>query len=248
MTSSSLALIRLETRLFLREPLSMLFGLVFPPLLLVVMGVLFPGFDEPLPELGGDRLIDVYAPTVIGLGLAMLALMLLPTTLSSYREMGILRRLKTTPVHPRRLLLAQVTANVLVSIVSAAVTVLVARFVFDIAFPESVLWFVISFLLGVTAMFTLGLLIGAIARSATSSQVYGFALFFPMLFFAGVYVPRPFMSDGVLTVSNLTPIGAPVQAMMDSWAGMTPEPFHLIVALGYTLVFGLLAIRLFRWE
>lgn len=248
MTSSSLALIRLETRLFLREPLSMLFGLVFPPLLLVAMGVLFPGFDEPLPELSGGRLIDIYAPTVIGLGLAMLALMLLPTTLSSYREMGILRRLRTTPVHPRRLLLAQVTANVLVSIVSATVTVLVARFVFDIPFPGSVLWFGISFLLGVTAMFTLGLLIGAIARSATSSQVYGFALFFPMLFFAGVYVPRPFMSDGVITVSNLTPIGAPVQAMMDSWAGMTPEPLHLIVALGYTLVFGLLAIRFFRWE
>ena len=70
----------------------------------------------------------------------------------------------------------------------------------------------------------------------------------PLLFFAGVYVPRPFMSDGVLAISNLTPIGAPVQAMMDAWEGMTPEPLHLIVALGYTLVFGVLAIRLFRWE
>lgn len=245
---ASTTLTRLETRLFLREPLSLIFGLLFPPLLLLAMGYLFPGFDEPLAELDGRRLIAVYAPTVIGLALATLALMTVPTTLTSYREMGILRRLRTTPVHPGRLLLAQVSANALVAIVGSVATVLIAWLAFDVPLPASPLWLAFSFLLGLTSMFTLGLLIGAVARSVTAGQVLGFSLFFPMLFFAGVYVPRPLMSDALVTASNLTPLGSAVQAMSDSWAGMTPDVVHLVVMVVYAVVCGLLAIRFFHWE
>ncbi len=245
---ASLSLTRLETRLFLREPMSLIFGLLFPPLLLLAMGYLFPGFDEPLPELDGQRLIAVYAPTVIGFALATLALMTLPMTLSSYREMGILRRLRTTPVHPSRLLLAQVSANALVAVVGSAATVLIARVAFDVLLPAAPIWFGVSFLLGVTSMFTLGLLIGALARSATAGQVLGFTLFFPMLFFAGVYVPRPMMSDSLIAASNFTPLGAAVQAMMDSWNGITPDATNLLVMAAYAVVCGLFAIRFFRWE
>lgn len=245
---ASISLTRLETRLFLREPMSLIFGLLFPPILLLAMGFLFPGFDEPLPEFGGQRLIAVYTPTVIGLALATLALMTLPTTLSSYREMGILRRLRTTPVRPGRLLLAQLSVNALVAVIGSAATVLIARLAFDVPFPAAAIWFAFSFLLGLTSMFALGLLIGALASSATAAQVLGFSFYFPMLFFAGVYVPRPMMSDGMTTVSNLTPLGAAVQAMTDSWAGTIPSAAHLGVMAAYALVFGLLAIRFFRWE
>ena len=248
MSGASMTLTRMETRLFLREPMSLIFGLLFAPSLLVAMGYLFPGFDEPLPEIGGQRLIAVYSPTVIGLALAVLALMTLPTTLSTYREMGILRRLRTTPTHPSRLLAAQVAANAIVAIVASVATVLAAWLVFDVPFPGSPLWFSLSFLLGMAAMFSVGLLIGALARSPSASQVIGFSLFFPMLFFAGVYVPRPFMSEGLITVSNLTPLGAAVESMMDSWAGTTPDAAHLLVMVVYALVCGLLAMRLFRWE
>lgn len=245
---ASVSLTRQETRLFLREPMSLIFGLLFPTALLLAMGFLFPGFDEPLPELDGGRLIAVYTPTVIGLALATLALMTLPMTLSTYREMGILRRLRTTPVHPGRLLQAQVAANALVAVLGTAATVLVARLAFDVPFPVLPGWLALSFLLGMAAMFMLGLLIGALARSTTTGQVLGFSLFFPMLFFAGVYVPRPFMSEGLVTASNLTPLGAAVQTMMDSWAGQTPSASHLLVMVAYAVVCGLLATWLFRWE
>ena len=242
------ALTRLETRLFLREPMSLIFGLLFPPLLLLAMGYLFPGFDEPLAELDGGRLISVYSPTVIGLGLATLSLMILPMTLTTYRDMGILRRFRTTPIRPGWLLWAQVSANAIVAVAGSAATVIIAVLAFDVTFPSSMLWFVVSFALGLTAMFTVGLLIGATAPSATAGQVFGFSLFFPMLFFAGVYVPRPFMSDGLVTASNLTPLGAAVQAMTDSWEGMTPSGLHLLVMAAYAAVCGLLAMRLFRWD
>jgi ABC-2 type transport system permease protein len=245
---TSASLTRLETRLFLREPMSLIFGLLFPLVLLLAMGYLFPGFDEPLAELDGERLIAVYTPTVIGLALATLSLLTLPTTLTSYREMGILRRMRTTPVHPARLMSAQVSANAIVAVVGSTVTVFVATLAFGVPFPELPIWFGISFALGLVSMFALGLLIGALARSTTAGQVLGFTLFFPMLFFAGVYVPKPMMSDALTTVSNLTPLGAAVQAMMDSWAGTIPSVQLLVVMAVYAIVCGFIAIRFFRWE
>jgi len=245
---SGTALMRMETRLFLREPMSLIFGLLFSPILLLAMGYLFPGFDEPLPELDGERLIAVYTPSAIGLGLAMLSLMMLPMTLSSYREMGILKRMRTTPVHPVKLLQAQVSANAIVAVAGATATVLVARLAFAVPFPKSPVWFGISFVLGLLAMFSLGLLIAALARTTTTAQVLGFAFFFPMLFFAGIYIPKPLMSDGLTTVSNLTPLGAAVEAMLESWAGTTPSAQLLVVMAAYAIVFSLLAIRFFRWD
>lgn len=245
---ASTQLTRVEARLFVREPMLLFFGLLFPPVVLLALGYLFPGFDEPSADLGGARFIDIFSPTIIALALATLGLTMFPTTLSSYRQLGILRRFRTTPVHPARLLLAQLTVNAAVAIISSAATVVIARLAFDVAVPELWGWFGLSVFLALASMFAIGLLIGAIARTATASQVIGFALFFPLLFMAGLWIPRPIMSGTLLTLSDLTPLGAAVQAMTDSWAGTIPSAQHLIVMAVCTLICGLLAVRLFRWE
>jgi ABC-2 type transport system permease protein len=73
-------------------------------------------------------------------------------------------------------------------------------------------------------------------------------LYFPLLFFAGVYIPLEVMPEGVRTVSGYTPSGAAVQALSSSWAGNLPETSDLLVMAGYLLVAGSLAVWLFRWE
>ena len=72
-------------------------------------------------------------------------------------------------------------------------------------------------------------------------------LYFPLLFFAGVYLPLEVMPEGVRTVSGYTPSGAAVQALSDSWAGGVPEMSSLVVMAVYAAVAGSLAVRLFRW-
>ena len=72
-------------------------------------------------------------------------------------------------------------------------------------------------------------------------------LYFPLLFFAGVYIPLDVMPDGIRTVSGYTPAGAAVQALSDSWVGTTPRLSDLLVMAVYATVGGALAVRLFRW-
>lgn len=246
--SATVKLTRMEARLFMREPIGLFFGLFFPALLLVGLGYLFPGFDEPSPELDGGRFIDLYAPLALAFGLAMLGLATFPPTLATYREFGILRRLRTTPLHPARLLWAQMLVQGSVAILAALAVVVVATVAFDVPLPQQPLWFVLCFILTAVSMFATGLLIGSLASTSQAAVAIGMATFFPMLFFAGLWIPRELMSDTLRTLSDFTPLGAAVQAMTDSWYTTTPSLLHLGVLVVYSVAVGLAAVRFFRWE
>jgi len=246
--AATMKLTRTEGKLFVRDPIALFFGLVFPGVLLLALGYFFPGFDEASADLDGARYIDVYATMAIALGLATLGLVTLPPILGSYRQFGILRRLRTTPVHPAKLLSAQLIVHVAVAVVAALLAIAAAVVAFDVVIPESPLWFVMSFLLAAAAIFAIGLLVGAVVRSSAAGQGIGMAIYFPMLFLAGLWIPRSIMSDGLRTVSDYTPLGAAVQAMQDSWSGITPSLTHLLVMAAYAVGLGFIAVRLFRWE
>jgi ABC-2 type transport system permease protein len=237
-----------EARVFTREPAAVFWGLAFPALLLLVLGYAFPGAREPSPDLDGFRLVDLYAPIVLTLGLATLGLATLPVILATYRERGVLRRLATTPVGPRPMVGAQLAVHLGVAVVAAAVALAVALGVFSVPVPANPAGFVAVFLLAAAALLGLGLVVGAVARTAAAGQGIGMALYFPVLFFAGVYFPREAMPPGLRTVSDLTPGGAAVQALSDTWEGLQPGISSLLVMAAYAVAAALLAVVVFRWE
>jgi ABC-2 type transport system permease protein len=73
-------------------------------------------------------------------------------------------------------------------------------------------------------------------------------LFFPLMFFAGLWIPRATMPASLLQVSDFTPLGAAVQALQDSMLGSWPHPSGLAVLAGYAVVFTVAAARFFRWD
>lgn len=248
MTTATMHLTRTEGRLFLRDPAMSFFGVVFPGLLLAMLGWLYPGFTDPAAELGGASYLAYYAPVTMAMGIATLGLMTLPPVLGTYRQFGILRRLQTTPVHPARLLGAQVAVHLAVSVVGGAIAMTVAVLGFDLGLPNMPVWFAATYVLGAASIVSLGVLVGSRARRTSSAQVLGMAVFFPMLLFAGVWIPRSVMPDALLTTSDLTPMGAMVEALGDAWAGATPAATDLTVIALWAAAAGLLSVWTFRWE
>lgn len=224
-----LTLTRSQARIFLREPIAVAFGLVFPAVLLVVIGSAFPGATAPNAAFAGRSLVDVYAPVAVVLGLATLAIALLPATLGSDRERGILRRLSTTPAHPGTLVAAHLVVQTVVVTCAGSATVLAGWLVLDVALPGQPAWFLVSFVLVVAVLLALGLLLGAVVPTSGAGQSLGMLVYFPLLFFAGVYIPMEIMPGGIQTISGWTPAGAAVQALSDSWAGAAPSSTSLLV-------------------
>jgi ABC-2 type transport system permease protein len=237
-----------EGRLFLRDGLSVAMGLLFPSILLLVLGSAMPGFREAAPEMGGLRPIDVYVPIVVAMALANVAITTLPTHLATHRERGVLRRMATTPVGPGPLLGAQLIVNLIAMLISVGIAVTLGVTVLGVPLPASIPLFAGVLVLATLAIFAIGLLLSAVSPTAKAAGGAGMLVYFPMLFFAGVWTPGPTMPDTLRRIAEFTPLGAAAQALSGAWSGTGVTPLSLAVMAGYAIVISLLAARLFRWS
>ncbi|MEV4454234.1 ABC transporter permease [Microbispora sp. NPDC004025] len=249
MTKAFGKLAAVEARLFLREPAAVFFVVVLPVALLLALGSTIPGFRDADPSLGGQRFVDApFTGMMILLSIVTLALSALPSALVLYRERGVLRRMSTTPVRPGSLLSAQLLVNVAASVVATALTLAVGHLVLGVPLPKAPVAFAMVFVLGSVAMLALGLLLAAVAPNSRVVQGAGAALMFPLLFLAGMWLPRALMPEVLRRISDFTPTGAFGQGLVDALGGHAPQPLHLAVLAGWALAAGLAAARLFRWQ
>ncbi|MCL8017792.1 ABC transporter permease [Streptomyces sp. AS02] len=241
------AVLRTETRLFGREPGSLFWILLFPTLLLVILGSI-PAFHEHERDLGGLRTIDVYVPVSVLLGLIVSGLQAMPQTLTGYRERGILRRTSTTPVRPSALLTAQMTVYGAAALASALLALVVGRFAFDVRLPEQPFGYLLALVLTVLAALSLGALVSALSRTTKIAGAIGSAVFFPAMFCAGVWMPVQTMPDLLAEAVGYTPFGAASQALNQAAAGDWPGWAHLGVVAAWIVLLTAGAARWFRWE
>jgi ABC-2 type transport system permease protein len=245
--SPYVAVLRTEARLFRREPGTLFWALGFPPILLIILGSI-PSFRQPSADIGGLRMIDVYVPVLVLVAVIMTGLQTMPPVLTGYRERGILRRMSTTPVRPSALLSAQMILNGGAALLSAVISLLIGRLVFDVRLPGQPLGYILALLLASAAALAFGAVITAIARTAKIATAIGSATFFPSLFCAGVWVPVQAMPDLMARIVTLTPFGAAAEALGEAAAGGWPAWSHLGVLAAWAVVLSAAAMRWFRWE
>jgi ABC-2 type transport system permease protein len=241
------AVLKAEIRLLGREPGSLFWILLFPVLLLVILGSI-PSFRDPDPSFDGLRGIDAYVPVAVLLGLVVGGLQAMPQTLTGYRERGILRRMSTTPVRPVALLSAQMLVYGGAALVSALLALAAGRLAFDVKLPGQPFGYALALVLAVLVALALGAVISAVSRTTKIAGAIGSAVFFPAMFCAGVWLPVQAMPDALAEVVGYTPFGAAAQALNEAAAGDWPGWAHLGVLAAWTVLLTAAASRWFRWE
>ncbi|MBO1752143.1 ABC transporter permease [Actinotalea sp. BY-33] len=243
-----------EVRLFLRDPVSVFLGVLFPAALLLGLGAI-PALREPADEFGGVPFVEAWAPAALALGLGIIALQQIPVVVATYRERGVLRRMSTTPVHPSAMLAAQLLVALGAAVVAGALVVASAWLVLDVPLPQRPLEFVASFVVGFGALLALGTLIAAVAPSLRLATGLATFTYVVAMFAGGVFLPQFLMPDALVRVSAYVPPG--VQALLESWSGVAAAggtaagpPLMLQVGIMALLavVVGGAAATLFRWE
>ena len=235
-----------EARLLARNPGVVIWTAILPVAAAIILGSI-PAVRAPSAKLGGLSFFQVYQPILVFFAITLLALQALPDVLTRYREMGVLKRLRTTPVSPALLLLAQLTLILSVAIVCMVLMVAVPP-LGGAPWPQNMVAFLVSYLLGAWALLGLGMVVASRFRNAKVAAGFGTFLFFVMQFFAGLWVQRPNMPAWLRHISDFTPSGAAVQALTDSSIGQRPQTLHLIVLVVWGAVTSRLAVRFFSWE
>lgn len=240
------ALIRSEGRLFVRERVTLFWLVGFPIVMVTVFG-LIPSWHHHDPDLGGRRMIDLYVPVCVLLSMVT-AIQIVPATLTSYRELGVLRRLGTTPASPASVLLAQLLLNATAILVSVVVVLAEARLAWDIPLPRSILGYVVAYVVALAAALALGCAVSAVSPTAKVGQVVGSIAFFVSMFCTGLWSPVQTMHGWLHDVVTRTPFGAASLALTDASGGSFPELTDLAITAGWAVVFFVIAVRFFRWE
>ncbi|WP_329040732.1 ABC transporter permease [Streptomyces sp. NBC_00178] len=246
-TGPLVAVLRAETRLFLREPGSLFWILAFPSALLTILG-LIPSFREDDDALGGRSVIDLYVPVAVLLAMIMAGLQAMPPVLTGYRERGVLRRMSATPVRPSALLTTQIVLHGAAALGSAALVVAVGRAAFGVRLPEQAAGYLVALLLAVACVLALGATICALSRTSKAAAAAGSVAYLLTMFTAGVWVPVQAMPDLLRRTVEFTPFGAASQALDQAATGSWPDWTHLVVVVAWTAALGAVSARFFRWE
>ncbi len=240
-------LTRVEFTLFLRERVGPIWGIGLPVLLLVIFGAI-PAFKKVQPGYGGLTILDAYVPILITMSLALLALIAMPAALVNYRERGVLRRLKTTPAGPVRVLSAQLIVNVSVAIMTLIVLLVVSRVAYGVPFPRQFGGWIVAALFAIAALMAMGLFVAAVGPTSRAAAAIGAILFYPLMFFSGLWLPIPSMPSVLQHISHASPLGAAWEAFQNADLGHFPPALSLVTMAAWAVVFGVAAARFFRWE
>jgi len=85
-------------RSMLREPVGLFFTLIFPPLLVAILGTIFG--NDPTPQFDGKGFVDATLPAMSSLVVAIMGILILPATQLQLRESGALARLRAPASWP----------------------------------------------------------------------------------------------------------------------------------------------------
>jgi ABC-2 type transport system permease protein len=243
-------LVTTELKLFLREPAAAFFTLILPLLLLTLNGGGQEGGqpNAPIPGLGGAGLIDVLLTGYIALVIATTGLTVLPEVLAGYREQGILRRLRATPLRPAAILGAHVLVHVVVTGIGLALLVAVGVTFYDLNPPQAPLAVAVAVLLGAVSTFALSFVLAGALPTPRTTAAAGALLYFPMIFLSGAVFPREGLPVLAQRIGAFLPLTHAVEAMRQPWigGGWALDSLAVLAAL----LAGAVAVssRTFRWQ
>jgi ABC-2 type transport system permease protein len=239
----------IETKIFMREPLGAFGTIGMPVLVFVVVGRLVGGRLSPA-ALTTNSFIDVGLPVLASILIAISAVLSLVTIISIYREGGILKRLRATPLRPQTILTAHVLVKLLLTAATLALMVLAGKRYYPIGLHVPLFRFTIALLIGTLSILSIGFLIASIVPTARFAQPIGAVIMYPMLGVCGLFVPLAAMPPAFHAVARIVPLTYVVSLLEGIWKGdaWSAHVGDLAALAVVFVVCTALSSKVFRWE
>ncbi|QHI71658.1 ABC transporter permease [Aminipila terrae] len=241
-------LFRTELKLSFRGMDMVIFALCMPVVVVVILGIIYgnkPAFNGAAytflqQSFGAVATIAICAGGVMGL----------PLVISDYRNRKILKRFKVTPISPVMILSVQVAIYAFYSIASLILVYISAKVFFEFHFAGSWLQFMGAYLLVMLSIFSIGMMVGGVARDLKSASVIASVLYFPMLIFSGATLPYEVMPAALKRAADFLPLTQGIKMLKAASLGIPAAEvvYSIIIMIVFAIVCISISIRFFKWE
>ncbi len=239
----------IEIKIFLREPLGAFGTIGFPVLFFLLVG---RAANRRLqaPAAASSSFMRVDLPVFASLLIAVSAVLSLVTIISIYREGGILKRLRATPLRPQTILIAHVIVKLMLTASTLALMVVAGKRYYPAGVHVPLFSFTIALLISTWSILSIGFLIASIVPTARFAQPIGAAILYPMFAVSGLFVPIQSLPPVLHAVTRVLPLTYAVPLLQGIWSGDAWST-HLgnVAALALVFVaYTALSAKVFRWE
>jgi ABC-2 type transport system permease protein len=239
----------LEIKIFVREPLGLVGTVGVPVAVVLVLGRI-AGPATRMPTTSSGMRDAATLPVLVALLIALNAVLSLVTIIAIYREGGILKRLRATPLRSHTILTAHVLAKLLFTAVTLALTVFAGTTTHPLALDARLFGFMGALSITTVSLLSIGFLIASVVPTARFAQPIGSLILYPMLALSGLFMPVAALPPVMRAVSHVVPLTYAVSFLRGVWL-REPWSAHLGDVAALALVFAVcttLSSRVFRWE
>jgi len=239
----------LEIKIFMREPMGAIGSIVIPVVLFVVLGRAVGGTPSSRSA-AASALMSTGLPVFAVIFIALSAVLSLVTIISIYREGGILKRLRATPLRPTTILTAHVVVKLLLTVVSLALMVLAGKRYYPAGVNVPVVSVTIALLVTTWSILAIGFVIASVVPTARFAQPIGAVIFYPMVALSGLFFPIAAMPAALRAAARLMPLTYAVSLLRGIWQGESWLA-HAGDLAALALVFAVsvaVSSKVFRWE
>ncbi len=239
----------IEIKIFLREPLGAFGTIGFPVLIFLVAGRIAGRRASPA-NLAASSFIRVGLPVFAALLIAISAVLSLVTIISIYREGGILKRLRATPLRPQTILTAHVLVKLLLSAITLALLLLAGKRYYPVGADVPLFSFALALLFSTFSILSVGFVIASIVPTARFAQPIGAIILYPMIGFSGLFIPIESLPPVLHALARALPLTYAVSLLQGIWSGERWSA-HLGDVAALIIVFTVctaLSAKIFRWE
>lgn len=190
------------------------------------------------------------APGILGMGLMNFATISLSSSLSRYREEGVLRRIRATPLSPAHFFLSVLGAHLVITMLQVGVLMLVAQVLGADLFAGGV-WAPLIAVFGTIVFLNIGVVVAGRVKGRGAVEGAANAITLPMMFLSGSFFPvsaLPAAMQQVVQVLPLTHMLNALRGVTIEGESITEQWPSLLVMLGWTVASFVVARVAFRLE
>jgi ABC-2 type transport system permease protein len=195
--------------------------------------------------------VDLLVPGLLAMAIAQSAAFGVAFSLVAWRQKGMLRRLRLTPLPLREFATGRVIFHLLISLVQAVILLTVGRLVFGVHLIGNVLALLPLILIGGVCFIALGMCIGGRVNTEDATAALSNLIVLPMTFLGGVFFPLSAAPEPIRVIAHFLPLTYLAEGLQDvavrghSFTSTLP---NLGVLAIFAVVLAGLALRLFRWQ